>query len=76
MQRFDYAAVVVALLLGRLTEGALLRTYQMSGGDLSFVLTRAIALALLALLVVSIAFPYLRPAWPRIAARRHGRAVT
>jgi putative tricarboxylic transport membrane protein len=33
MQRFDYpvAAAVVGLLLGRLTEGALLRTFQMSG---------------------------------------------
>ncbi len=38
MQRFDYpvAAAVVGLLLGRLTEGALLRTYQMSGGTFRF----------------------------------------
>jgi putative tricarboxylic transport membrane protein len=45
MQRFDYpvAAAVVGLLLGRLTEGALLRTYQMSGGEIDFLLTRPIA---------------------------------
>jgi putative tricarboxylic transport membrane protein len=61
MQRFDYpvAATVVGLLLGRLTEGALLRTYQMSGGELGFMLTRPIALTMLALLILSIAWPYL-----------------
>lgn len=64
MQRFDYpvAAVVVGLLLGRLMEGALLRTWQMSGGEVGFLLTRPIALAMLALLVVSVVFPWLRPA--------------
>ncbi len=63
MQRFDYpaAAVVVGLLLGRLTEGALLRTWQMSGGDPGFLLTRPIALVLLALLIGSVVMPYLRP---------------
>jgi putative tricarboxylic transport membrane protein len=70
MQRFGYpvAAVVVALLLGRITEGALLRTYQMSGGDIGFMFTRPIALGLLALLVGSIALPYLRAVRPGIAA--------
>jgi len=63
MQRFDYpvSAVVVGLLLGRLTEGALLRTYQMSGGELEFLLTRPIALVMLFLLVVSVALPHIRP---------------
>jgi len=66
MQRFDYpvAAVVVGLLLGRLTEGALLRTYQMSGGEADFMLTRPIAIVLLALLLGSVALPYLRPHEP------------
>ena len=61
MQRFDYpvAAVVVGLLLGRLTEGSLLRTWQMSGGDFGFLLTRPIALGMLALFAVSVALPYL-----------------
>lgn len=77
MQRFDYpvAAVVVGLLLGRLTEGALLRTYQMSGGEIGFMLTRPIALAMLVLLVGSIVFPYLRPARLRLGANRGGRTV-
>jgi putative tricarboxylic transport membrane protein len=62
MQRFDYpvAATVVGLLLGRMTEGALLRTYQMSGGDPHFILERPIALGFLALLVVSLVLPSLR----------------
>ena len=68
MQRFDYpvAATVVGLLLGRLTEGALLRTYQMSGGDPGFLLTRPIAMGILLLLVVSIVLPYLRRARPSL----------
>ena len=36
----------------------------MSGGDIGFMLTRPIALVMLALLVVSIAIPYLRAARP------------
>ncbi len=77
MQRFDYpvAAVVVGLLLGRLTEGALLRTWQMSGGDIGYMLTRPIALAMLALFAVSVALPYLRPLRRRVAASRQGRTV-
>jgi putative tricarboxylic transport membrane protein len=62
MQRFDYpvAATVVGLLLGRLTEGALLRTYQMSGGEIAFMLSRPIAIGLMVLLVASLILPYLR----------------
>jgi putative tricarboxylic transport membrane protein len=62
MQRFDYpvAATVVGLLLGRLTEGALLRTYQMSGGDPLFLLGRPIALGFLLLLILSLALPLWR----------------
>ena len=56
LQRFEYpvSATVVGLLLARLTEGSMLRTYQMSGGHLSFILQRPIALVLLALLVLSL----------------------
>ena len=62
MQRFDYpvAATVVGLLLGRMTEGALLRTYQMSGGDPTYILQRPIALGFIALLVLSLVLPSLR----------------
>ena len=62
MHRFDYPvpAAVVGLLLGRGTEGNLLRTYQMSGGHLDFLLTRPIAIAMFALLLVSTLLPHLK----------------
>lgn len=77
MQRFDYpvAAAVVGLLLGRLTEGALLRTYQMSGGDIGFLLTRPIALVILLLLIGSIVLPYLRRGRPRVVGTHQGRII-
>lgn len=77
MQRFDYpvAAAVVGLLLGRLTEGALLRTYQMSGGDIGFLLTRPIALVILSLLIGSIVLPYLRRGRPRVVGTHQGRII-
>jgi putative tricarboxylic transport membrane protein len=70
MQRFEYpvAAAVVGLLLGRLTEGAMLRSYQMSGGDAGFFLTRPIALVMFALLIALLAWPSVRAA---IGKARH-----
>ncbi len=74
MQRFDYpvSAAVVGLLLGRLTEGDLLRTYQMSGGHLDFLLTRPIAITMLFLLIASSVFPHLKSARARMTASRQG----
>jgi putative tricarboxylic transport membrane protein len=71
MQRFDYpvSAAVIGLLLGRLTEGDLLRSYQMSGGDWNFIFTRPIALVMLFLLIGSTLIPYLRTAKARLAAK-------
>jgi putative tricarboxylic transport membrane protein len=71
MQRFDYpvAATVVGLLLGRLTEGSLLRTFQMSGGHPEFMFTRPIAMVILLLLLGSIAAPYITKARARVAAK-------
>jgi putative tricarboxylic transport membrane protein len=56
MVRYDYpvAATVVGLLLGSLVEANLLRTYQISGGDPSYALERPVALAVFALMVLSI----------------------
>ena len=78
MQRFDYpvAATVIGLLLGRLTEGALLRTYQMSGGEIGFLLTRPIALTILFLLIVSIMLPYLRSAYAHVAGNPPGKDIS
>lgn len=55
MVRYNYpvAATVVGLILGRLVEGNLLRTYQISGGELAYALERPGALFILALMVLS-----------------------
>jgi putative tricarboxylic transport membrane protein len=62
MSRYEYpvAACVVGLLLGRMVEGEMLRTVQMSGLDPHFILERPIALVFLALLVLSIVWPVVR----------------
>jgi len=59
MVRYDYpvAATVIGLLLGHMVEGELLRTYQMSGGDLTFFLERPIAMGFFALFLISLAWP-------------------
>lgn len=56
MRRYGYpvAATVVGLLVGSMAEGELVRSMQISGGDLSFVTGRPITLALLVLLLLSI----------------------
>jgi len=56
MVRYGYpvAATVVGLLLGSLVEGNLLRTWQISGGKLSYALERPGALLILALMFASI----------------------
>jgi putative tricarboxylic transport membrane protein len=64
MRRHDYpvAATVIGLLLGRMMEGELVRTMQISRGDpLRYMLDRPIALALFAvMLLVLVCAPLLR----------------
>ena len=59
MRRYHYsvAAFVIGILLGRMVEGSLLRTYQLSGGEFSYLLTRPIAIGLLAFLILSLCLP-------------------
>ena len=57
MRRNDYpvAATVIGLLLGKMTEGELVRTLQISGGNpLTYLAERPIAIGLLILFVVSV----------------------
>lgn len=56
MRRSGYpvTAVVVGLLVGPMAEGELVRSWQISGGQLSFLLDRPITLVLLALLAGSV----------------------
>jgi putative tricarboxylic transport membrane protein len=56
MRRYDYpvTATVVGLLIGPMAEGELTRSWQISGGDPSFLLSRPITLAMLALLLLTV----------------------
>lgn len=69
-RRYGYSvpACVIRLLLGRIAEGELLRSYQISGGDIAYVLDRPMTLGLLLLLVLAVAVP------PLLAKRRARQA--
>lgn len=69
MKRYDYpvAAAVVGLLLGRMVESELIRTWQLSGGELGFLLDRPVALLFMALLILSLLQPVVQR---RLRARR------
>ena len=57
MRRYGYpvTATVVGLLIGPMAEGELTRSWQISGGDPSFLLGRPITLVMLALLLITVA---------------------
>jgi putative tricarboxylic transport membrane protein len=54
--KFEYpvAPVVVGLLLGRMLETELLRSYQLTGGDLTYIFQRPATMAILAVMVFSL----------------------
>jgi putative tricarboxylic transport membrane protein len=56
MVRYGYpvAATVVGILLGRLLETNMLRSWQISGGDPAYILQRPGAIAVIALMVISL----------------------
>ncbi|OWU83126.1 membrane protein [Oceanicola sp. 22II-s10i] len=57
---YPVAAVVIGLLLGSMAEGELLRSYQISGGDLSYIFSRPVAMVLALLLLASLMLPLIR----------------
>ncbi|MEQ8165826.1 MAG: tripartite tricarboxylate transporter permease [Alphaproteobacteria bacterium] len=78
MKRYDYpvAAAVIGLLLGRMLETELIRSYQRSAGEVQFILERPIALVFFILLVLSLFQPMLMRSWRayRDARKRAGDA--
>lgn len=78
MVRYDYpvSATVVGLLLGRLLEGNLLRTWQISGGRLSYALDRPGAMILMALLVLSLVLTAVARRRRSATARAAAKAAT
>lgn len=71
LTHFNYpvAATVVGLMLGSLAESSLIRSYQMSGGDLTFILERPMAILLTVLIVLSVAWPLARRRFNRKSAQ-------
>lgn len=56
MRRYGYSvpAAVIGILLGAMAEKTLLHTYQISGGDISYLLERPATLAIIGLLLLSL----------------------
>lgn len=73
MRHYEYSvpAAVIGLILGSMAEGELLRSYQISGGDFSYVLGRPITLVAGALLIASLFLP---PLLARLRLRMAGPA--
>lgn len=55
-RRYDYSVpgAVIGMLLGRMAESSLLHSYQISGGELSYVFERPIAVVILVLMIFSL----------------------
>jgi putative tricarboxylic transport membrane protein len=71
MRRYGYpvTATVVGLLIGPMAEGELTRSWQISGGDPTFLLSRPITLVMLGLLLLVIAVVI-------VGRRAHRKEVT
>ena len=54
---YPVAATVVGLVLGRMVESELIRSYQLSAGDILFLLERPVALVFAVLLILSLCQP-------------------
>lgn len=74
MVRYEYpvAAAVVGLLLGTLLEENLIRTWQITRGDVSYVLERPGAMLIIALMILSMGLT----SFSRWRRRRRGAAAT
>ncbi|WP_447928090.1 MULTISPECIES: tripartite tricarboxylate transporter permease [unclassified Vreelandella] len=68
---YSVPAAVIGLLLGSLAEKSLLHSYQISGGDFSYLFTRPVALGILALLLISLLG---KPLMQRFQTRRAQKA--
>lgn len=71
MRRYGYSipAMVIGLLLGRMAEGELVRTFQISGGHWSYVFDRPATGILLVLFVLSLTWPFVKRALRKRRAR-------
>jgi len=58
MKKYDYSVpgLVIGILLGKMAESELLHSYQISGGHLSYLLSRPVTIGILLLLIVSVGY--------------------
>lgn len=58
MKKYNYSVpgLVIGILLGKMAESELLHTYQISGGHISYVLTRPVTLGIIVLLLISVCY--------------------
>jgi putative tricarboxylic transport membrane protein len=73
-RRYDYSVpgAVIGMLLGRMAESSLLHTYQISGGQLSYIFERPIAFGILILMLVSLFSPILIKKFKEYRAKSDG----
>lgn len=67
---FSVPGLVIGILLGKMAESELLHSFQISGGHISYVLTRPVTLVILLLLLLSIGYqPLLKLIKARMGAK-------
>ena len=69
---FSMPPIILGLLLGNTVESNLRRAMTLSGGDLSYFLTRPIAMVLLVISVISLFYPVIVPAIAQYKGRKKG----
>ncbi len=72
MKKNNYSVpgLVIGILLGKMAESELLHSFQISGGHLSYVLTRPVTLVIVVLLLLSIGY---QPLVQLIKSRMNGK---
>lgn len=74
MKKYNYSVpgLVIGILLGKMAESELLHSFQISGGQLSYVLTRPVTMGIIVLLLLSIGYqPLLKMIKQRLNGKRY-----
>lgn len=74
MKKYNYSVpgLVIGILLGKMAESELLHCYQISGGHLSYILSRPVTIGILLMLLVSIFYqPLLKVVKRKINGNRY-----
>ncbi|MFN3986715.1 MAG: tripartite tricarboxylate transporter permease [Rhodocyclaceae bacterium] len=74
MRRYGYSvpAAVIGILLGAMAEKTLLHSYQISGGNISYVLERPVTMVIIALLMISLSGRHIASLMKRLTSGKSG----